>query len=121
MRFVEFKGLRERTLKSYLGWVKQLILFYPEQDITSLKSGSILDFLKHLKNERQLAGATLNQAICALRTLYRDHLGYKWKVWSQIKVIREEPLPHVLTREEVATLLASFRDGRYRAYFTLFS
>ncbi|MEO0414584.1 MAG: tyrosine-type recombinase/integrase [Verrucomicrobiota bacterium] len=32
---------------------------------------------------------------------------------------REEPLPHVLTREEVALLLRTFRDGRYRAYFTL--
>ena len=27
---------------------------------------------------------SINQAICALRALYRDHLGCKWKVWKQI-------------------------------------
>lgn len=79
----------------------------------------MLDFLTHLKNDRKLAGATLNQAICSLRTLFRDHLGFRWKVWNQLKVIREEPLPHVLTRQEVALLLSTFKDGRYRAYFTV--
>ena len=77
------------------------------------------DFLLHLKNERKLAGSTLNQAVCALRTLYRDHLGRRWKIWGKIKIKRNEPLPHVLTREQVAQLLRTFRDGRYRAYFTV--
>ena len=79
----------------------------------------MLDFLIHLKEDRKLAASTINQAICALRALYRDHLGHKWKVWKEISLHRTEPLPHVLTREEVALLLRTFRDGRYRAYFTL--
>ena len=66
-----------------------------------------------------MAGATINQALCSLRALYRDHLGKKWKIWSKVKVLRDEPLPHVLTRREVALLLSTFHDGRYRAYFTL--
>lgn len=72
-----------------------------------------------MQNDRKLAGSTLNQAICALRTLYRDHLDRRWKIWSKIKVVRDEPLPTVLTRDEVALLLSQFRDGRYRAYFTV--
>ena len=43
----------------------------------------------------------------------------RWKIWSKIKIKREEPLPHVLTRDEVTKLLRTFRDGRYRAYFTV--
>lgn len=119
MHFVELKGLRERSTKSYLGWVHQLIAHYGDEDICQLSSRQVLDFLIHLKNDRKLAGGTLNQAVCALRTFYRDHLGLKWKVWSKIKIVRDEPLPHVLTREDVARLLGSFRDGRYRAYFTV--
>lgn len=84
-----------------------------------LDSRQVLDFLLHLQNERKLSGSTLNQAVCALRTFYRDHLGKTWKIWAKIKIQREEPLPHVLTRGEVAKLLGTFRDGRYRAYFTL--
>ena len=79
----------------------------------------MLDFLIHLQDGRKLKANTLNQAVCALRTFYRDHLGKTWKIWAKIKIQRIEPLPHVLTREEVAKLLRTFRDGRYRAYFTL--
>lgn len=79
----------------------------------------MLDYLLHLQQESKLAGSTLNQAVCALRTFYRDHLGRKWKIWAKVKIIRNEPLPHVLTRGEVDKLLRTFRDGRYRAFFTL--
>ena len=79
----------------------------------------MLDFLIHLQDERKLAPATLNQAVCGLRTLYRDHLGLDWDIWKKIKIRREEPLPHVLTRDEVALFLRTFRDGRYRAFCTV--
>ena len=84
-----------------------------------MSSQKVLKFLFHLQNERKLAGATLNQAVNALRNLYRDHLGRKWRIWEKIKIKRNEPLPEVLTREEVGRLLRTFRDGRYRAYFTV--
>jgi integrase/recombinase XerD len=79
----------------------------------------VLDFLVHCQVDRKLKGSTLNQAVCALRTLYRDHLGRDWDIWKQIKIVRDEPLPHLLTRGEITRLLRTFRDGRYRAYFTV--
>jgi integrase len=79
----------------------------------------VLDFLVHLQDERKLRPSSLNQAVCALRTLYRDHLGLEWDIWRKIHIKRDEPLPHVLTREEVARLLRTFRDGRYRAFCTV--
>lgn len=79
----------------------------------------MLDFLIHLQSERKLAPATLNQAVCAIRTLYRDHLGLEWDIWKKIHIKRVEALPHVLTREEVALFLRTFRDGRYRAFCTV--
>lgn len=92
---------------------------YPSIEPPQLTSRQVLDFLIHLQNDRKLRPSTLNQAVCSLRTLYRDHLDYSWNIWKQIKIQRDEPLPHVLTREEVAKLLATFRDERYRTYFTL--
>lgn len=118
-RFVQLKGLRERSRKTYMGWIHQLIEHYPATVLPDLTSRQVLDFLIHLQNERKLRPSTLNQAVCALRTFYRDFLGRDWTIWKDIKIKRDEPLPHVLTREEVAKLLATFRDGRYRAYFTL--
>lgn len=118
-RFVQLKGLRERSQSAYLGWVGQLAARYPGANIPRLGKAKVLDYLVHLQVDRKLRPSTLNQAVCALRTLYRDHLGRDWDIWKKIKIRRDEPLPHVLTREEVARLLGTFRDGRYRAYFTL--
>jgi len=99
--------------------VRQLQGHYAELCITDLTSRQVLDYLIFLQKERQLAGSTVNQAVSALRCFYRDHLERKWKIWAKVKIQREEPLPHVLTREQVKFLLRTFRDGRYRAFFTV--
>ncbi|MCP5541040.1 MAG: tyrosine-type recombinase/integrase [Akkermansiaceae bacterium] len=68
--------------------------------------------------EAPTSDSTVNQAVCALRAFYRDHLGRKWRGWSRIKIRRDEQLPNVLSREEVARFSA--RSGRtFRAVFTL--
>ena len=85
---VHTKGLQERTVQSYLGWVIQLDKHFPEQETTKLDPRQILDFLIHLQRERKLAGSTTNQAVCALRTLFRDHLGFQWTIWNQVKILR---------------------------------
>jgi integrase len=104
---------------SYYGWVRQLGGHFPDEDLPALPPARVLDFLVHLQDERKLAPATLNQAVSGLRTLYRDHLGLHWDIWKKIHIKREEPLPHVLTRDEVALFLRTFRDGRYRAFCTV--
>lgn len=118
-RFVQLKGLSDRSCDSYLRWVRQLSEHYPNEDLPALPPARVLDFLIHLKSGRKLASATINQAICAIRTLYRDHLGLEWDIWKKIHIKREEPLPHVLTRAEVSLLLGTFRDARYRAFCTV--
>ena len=117
--FVQLKGLSKRSIKTYLGWAGQLADHYPEAALPDLDSRQVLGFLSHLQTVRGLSGSSLNQAVCALRTFYRDHLGKSWKIWAKIRIHREEPLPHILVREDVALLLGTFRDNRYRAYFTL--
>lgn len=104
---------------TYYGWVRQLAGHFPDHHLPDLPSERVLDFLIHLQDDRKLKASTLNQAVCALRTLYRDHLGYGWDIWKKIKFKFEEPLPHVLTRPEVDRLLRTFHDARYRAFFTV--
>ncbi len=118
-RFVQLKGLAERSRQTYYGWVHQLADHYPKADLSKLPPERVLDFLIHLQDERKLRPSTVNQAVCALRTLYRDHLGINWDIWKKIHIKRDEPLPEVLTRNEVHRLLRTFRDVRFRAFCTL--
>jgi integrase len=119
VRFVELRNIAPRTRESYLAWVRRLHEARPGCDITTLSEGEVLDFLIALRHERELKDSTINQAVCALRGFYRDHLGRDWKAWSNIKIRREEQLPNVLSRDEVAKFLSAVRSGRFRAMFTL--
>lgn len=118
---MKLKNLQPRSQESYLSWVKQIDRYYIDCPaiVPDYNKDQVLDFLLHLKTERNLAPNTVNQALCALRTLYRDHLKRDWTFWSDIKIKRDEPLPHVLTRDEIAVLLNTFREERYRIYFTV--
>ncbi len=118
-RYVQLKGLAKSTRQSYLGWVHQLADHYPKDDLSILPPERVLDFLIHLQDERKLRPSTLNQAVCSLRTLYRDHLDIDWDIWKKIHIKFDEPLPHVLTRKEVSRLLNTFRVDRLRTYCTL--
>ncbi|MBP7951198.1 MAG: phage integrase N-terminal SAM-like domain-containing protein [Verrucomicrobiales bacterium] len=98
IRFVQRKGLTERSHQAYCGWVRQLIACFPGEDIPALPPQRVLDFLIHLRDERKRRPSTLNQAVCAVRTLYRDHLGLNWDIRRKIHIQHDEPLPHLLTR-----------------------
>jgi len=119
VRFVELKDLAPRSRKTYLNWLRQLARQCEPRPPQDLSESEVLDFLISLRTERELADSTINQAVCALRTFYRDHLDHQWQGWSKIKIRREESLPNVLSREEVATLLAAVRESRFRAILTV--
>lgn len=78
-----------------------------------------MDFLVYLQKERELSPGSINQALHALKVYYAKHLGKDWTMWSVLKIKQTKSLPNVLTREEVNLLLMSFRDARYRAFFTV--
>ena len=119
VRHVELRDIAPRTRESYLCWVRQLHAAHPRRKITALGEADVLDFLIALRHERGLKDSTINQAACALRAFYRDHLGRGWEGWNKIRIRREEPLPNVLSREQVGRLLGAVRVGRFRAMFTL--
>lgn len=88
-------------------------------DPAGLSERQIGDFLLFLRMERQYAASSMAQAIVALRTFYRDHLGHTWELWKTIRVRRVESLPVVLTREEVAAIFQATRCLRFRVIFQL--
>lgn len=90
-----------------------------ECDPTTLTERQIGDFLLLLRGPRQYADSSMAQAIVALRTFFRDHLGHKWELWKTVKVRRPETIPVVLTREEVARIITKTRNLRFRVIFTL--
>jgi len=103
----------------YALWPRALSGYYDQCNPSELSKEQVLDYLVYLQQERELNPSTVNQALRALKTYYLKHLGLKWRIWSTIKIKKIDPLPEVLSRAEVERLLGTFRDGRYRAFFTV--
>jgi len=112
--------LRERTREEYVRWLTRLSRHCGAPCASLLTQEEVLRFLHHLQQQHDYEGSTLNQAVCALRLFYRDHLGRTdWTCWKQIRIKRTAPIPTVLSREEVRVLLASVKEPRFVAVFSL--
>ena len=103
-----------RTEKAYVGWVRRYIAFGGMRHPEVLDEGDVTAFLTMLAGERKVSPSTQNQACCALLFLYREVLG-RGAEWGSScgRVRRPVRLPVVLTRSEVAAVLANL-DGTAR-------
>ena len=112
--------MRPRTREAYLSYVV-LIGRHHGCDPAGLEEEQVRGYFLFLRNERNYAPSSIALILAALRTFYRDHLGTgrDWKLWRELKVRRVEPLPTVLSREEVARLLTAVQRDRFRTVLRL--
>ncbi|TVR56215.1 MAG: hypothetical protein EA425_00130 [Puniceicoccaceae bacterium] len=118
---VHSKAHSPRTRESCLRWVERLGEHHQPDGpgLRRLSERQVLDYLVYLRDEQGLSASTVNQALVPIRMLYRDLMGRDWKLWHNFELQRRAPLPQVLTRGQVRSLLASIRQGRFRAVLAL--
>ncbi|NRF67843.1 integron integrase [Aquincola sp. S2] len=97
-----------RTEEAYVHWVRAFIHFHGRRHPSELSAAEVESFLTWLAAERQVAPSTHHQALSALLFLYQKVLRLDLPWLSDIgrpKYVRR--LPVVLSRDEVARLLAA--------------
>jgi site-specific recombinase XerD len=107
------RGLAERTRESYLEAVAGLAKHY-RRSPAELSQREIEAYLVHLAEERKLAWNTRSLIINGLRFFYHTTLG---RSKLELVVPRPRPpaqLPEILSREEVARILARPNDRKHR-------
>ena len=110
---LRLRGYSEVTVKVYVKVVQKFAAFHgcrPEK----LGAEDVRTYLLHLQ-ERKLAGATINQAACALRYFYLRVLHRPCEVDRIFFQKRRRKLPVVLTEVEVKRLLAATKDLKEQA------
>jgi site-specific recombinase XerD len=108
-----------RTEQSYVGWVRRFVMFHDVRHPKDMGTGEIEAFLSHLAIERNVSAATQNQAYAALVFLYRHVLDRELEGLERIvRARRSRPAPVVLSRDEVARVLARLH-GTKRLQATL--
>lgn len=97
-----------RTEQAYVHWVRAFIRFHGLRHPAELSGAEVEAFLSWLAAERRVAPATHQQALSALLFLYQKVLGQRLPWMDEIGRPQRPPrLPVVMSRDEVARLLAA--------------
>jgi len=113
---IRFRHYSLRTEQAYVDWIRRYVRFHGNRHPSDLGHAEVVSFLTHLAAELKVASSTQNQAQSALLFLYREVLDRELPLLDGIQRAKAAVrLPVVLTREEVAALLASLR-GVHRLF-----
>ena len=112
------RGLALRTREAYLGWGRDLARYY-KRSPERLDDAEVRRYMLYLIEERQLANATVRQAVGALRFLYEVVLRRQRAQFEIPQPKREQKLPEILSRSEVASIMAAAGGLRARALLLL--
>jgi integron integrase len=104
-----------RTEKTYIGWVRQYILFHNKRHPREMGVDEINAFITHLVNQKTVSASTQNQAISAILFLYRNVLQIELDERALISIRPTKPkrVPTVLSRQEAKKVIAHM-DGIYK-------
>lgn len=103
-----------RTEEAYLHWIRRFLLFHNGAHPRELAAGGVNRFLTHLAMEQKVAASTQNQALAAVLFLYKHVLAQPLnRVEGVVRARRPRRLPVVLSRDEVAAVLAEMHGDAY--------
>ena len=103
-----------RTEEAYVHWIRRLVLFHHGRHPRELAEGDVNRFLTHLAIEQNVAASTQNQALAALLFLYEHVLEQPLnRIAGVVRARRPRRLPVVLSRDEVAAVLAELDGDPY--------
>jgi len=107
------RGMAARTQEAYIGALVELAKYY-HRSPADLRVEEVQAYLLHLIRDKKLAYASVNQASCAFRFLYRRVLGRPEAGFDIPMAKVPQRLPQILSREEVARLIDAARTLRGR-------
>ena len=116
-RMIEDMKLRNYaplTIKAYVLRVAAFAKHFgksPER----LRAADVRAYLLHLVQEKHVSWSYYDQALAALRFLYRTTLGKKWVLDDLVSPRKQRKLPVVLSPDEVAQFFEAIDSLKYRA------
>ena len=109
---IRVRHYSRRTELAYVGWIRRFIAANGRRHPRELGAREVEGFLTRLANDKNVAAGTQNQALAAILFLYREvlHIDLPW-MEDVVRAKRPARIPAVLSRDEVARMLAVL-DGQ---------
>jgi site-specific recombinase XerD len=113
---LQVRNYSPKTIEAYVSGVARFAQHFGKSP-HKLGPDEIRAFQVHLVRQ-QVSWARFNQTVCALRFLYKHTLGKDWMIEHIPFPRRERKLPQILSRQEVAALLAAAGNLKHRTILT---
>lgn len=111
---MRFRGLSERTQKSYIWRVSRYMKFYEGKDIEKLTEDDIRDFLKYLVEECKNKRRDVNTYNSAIRFMYGTTLNKVLNL-KRIPLFKiQKNKPEMFTKEELKRFFKACENERLR-------
>ena len=111
---LSLRSLARSTRDEYMRFVRKLAT-HAGCDPASLDEAAVRAHLLRLKDQQRYSPT----AVAALRFFHQHVCGRDWKLFDLVRCPDRAKLPTVLTRAEVARLLAAVREERFRVILRL--
>ena len=115
---LKLRNYSPATIRCYVRQVARFADYFGRSPV-DLGPEEIRRYQIHLAEERGVCWSTFNQAVCALRFLYRTTLGRSEGVQQIPFAKKPKRLPVVLSRQEVESLIACLSHPLYRTIVML--
>ena len=113
---LRIRGYSPSTVKSYVGNIKSFLTFSPSP-VSQVDKEAAHQYLVHLKDDKELAGSTINQALCAIRFLFTEVLHRPWELEHFHCHRTSKELPVMLTRDEIQAFFSAIPNLKHLAIF----
>ena len=112
------RGLAARTVEAYIHAMVGLSRHY-HRSPDLLTAQQVQDYMLHLHRERRLSFSSVNQAACAFKFFYGTVLGLDLRQFDVPFARVPQQVPELLSRQEVALLLAHAPHATASTYLRL--
>ena len=119
-QLIQLKDYRPPTRYAYIHSVRKLAEHF-KGDPALLKEDQLREYFLFLREQKRYQGSAMIIARVALRCFFREvtKSGQAWTVFEELRISRPEPLPLVLSRQEVARVLGVLRQARFQVCLRL--
>jgi integrase/recombinase XerD len=117
---VQLKDFRPRSRYAYVRALRKLAEHF-ECDPAPLTEDQVRQYFLFLREQKHYQGSAMTLARAALRCFFLEvsKTGQDWTVFEDLRIARPEPLPLVLSREEVGRVLGVVHQPRFRVCLRL--
>ncbi len=120
LELLERKRYSPSTIKTYCAYFSDFMEYHKGRNIDRLKVADINKYILYLVNEKKISVSQQNMRINAIKFYYEQVKGGQRQYYGGITRAKEyKSLPEVLSRNEVARILACLSNRKHRCMISL--